>query len=157
VGYAVEGDIRRHLGRYSVGWPPAGGQPPTVADGLAFADTAQGTLDAILNSKGIATPAAAPLSFVNLLRDGCAMYAAAHIIKDLNPQAAGPASTTDQDRLMGWYRDLLADLRKGDVIPSDMTLTASGRLGRSFWTSHPIDDDGVDITEPIFKRNKEQW
>jgi hypothetical protein len=156
LGYADEGDIRRHLGRYAEGWPPAGGKPPTVADGLAFADTASGLLDGILSDKGVVAPATVPASFVLWLRDLAAMYAAAHVIKDLFPQAAGPASTTDQDRLMSWWRQGLADLRAGDVIPGDVLIIAGGTdLARSYWTTNPIDEHGNEH-EPVFTRDQ-KW
>src|SRR5712664_1694258 len=104
MAYAVEGDIRRHLGVYAKGWPPAGGTAPTVADGLAMLDTAQGEIDGIIAGKGITTPVTAPASFLNLLRDYSAMYAASFIAAILFPQAAGPGSTTLQDWLIKQYR-----------------------------------------------------
>ena len=157
MGYAAEGDVRRELGAYSNGWPPPGGRPPTVADGVALADDASGMIDAVLNSKGIITPVGAPASFLSHLANMAGRYAAAHIIRQLFPQSAGPGSTTDQDRLMNIWRDELEDLRKGDMIPSNLPLGAAGALGRSYWTSNPTDDDGNDTTEPIFKVKSEQW
>lgn len=157
AGYADEAAIRRFLGRYSDGWPPAGAKPPTVADGLALGDAASGELDAILNSRGIATPVAAPALFLNRLRDAAAQYAASFIAAQLFPQAAGPASTTLHEWLMRQYRAFLEGLRRGDTIPSDMTATTAGRLGRSYQVSHPTEDDGRDNTEPIFKSKTEQW
>jgi len=149
--YAVEGDIRRHMGRYSDGWPPALGKPPTVADGLAFADTASGTIDAILNDRGVETPVIAPLSFVNFLRDLSAIYAASLIAAALFPQAAGPGSTTLHEFLMKQYRLGLDDLRKGDVIP-DVIGVSGSQLPRSYWTTNPTDEDGNETTIPVFSR-----
>jgi hypothetical protein len=158
VGYAVEGDIRRQLGVYSKGWPRPGAEPPTVADGLALADTAQGTIDAILSGKGVTTPVTAPASFVTSLRDLCAIYAASFISAQLFPQAAGPASTLLNEWLMRQYRAGIEDLRKGDVIPSITTRDATA-LPRSWATSHPDsnsqDFDGTAGNEidPVFRRD----
>ncbi len=152
MAYAAENDIRRQLGRYGDGWPPPGGKPPTVADGLSLADTAQGEIDAILSGRGITTPITTPTSFVNLLRDLCAMYAAAFIVAQLFPQAIGPASTTLNEWLMRQYRAGLDDLRRGDVIP-DTVLHTGTALPRSYWTSHPTDDEGNDNLTPVFGRN----
>jgi hypothetical protein len=155
LSYAQENDVRRQLGRYSDAWPPPGGKPPTAADGLALADTAQGEIDAILAGRGLVTPVTAPASFVNLLRDLCAMYAGAFLVAQLFPQAAGPASTTLNEWLMRQYRAGLEDLRRGDVIPDALASTATA-LPRSYWTSHPFDEDGLPTTEPAFKRTT-QW
>jgi hypothetical protein len=159
VAYAVENDIRRHLGRLEAGWPPPNAKPPTISDGLAFADTAQGEVDAILAGKGLMTPATQPASFVNLLRDLCAMYAAALIAAALFPQAAGPMSTSLQDFLMRQYRQGLADLDKGAVIPVGLTTMSGGALPRSFWTSHKdtvstdLDSGAENDLEPVFRRD----
>ncbi len=92
MGYAVEADVRRNLGQYAPGWPRADGSPPTLADGIAFADHASGEIDAILSSHGLVTPVAAPASFVAKLTDLAALYAASLVAAGLFPQAAGPAS-----------------------------------------------------------------
>lgn len=153
MGYADEAAIRRFLGRYEAGWPPAGGKPPTVADGIALADAASGELDAILAGQGIATPVAAPATFVTRLRDAAAQYAASFIVADLFPQAAGPGSTTLHVWLMDQYRDFRDGVRRGDTIPNDMTASGAGGLGRSYWTTHPTDEDGNDTTTPHFSRD----
>ena len=155
MGYAVEGDIRRHLGKYAEGWPPAGGKPPTVADGVAFADTAAGQIDAILSDKGIEVPIDAPASFVQWLNDLTAMYAASLITAALFPQAAGPGSTTHHEFLMRQYRLGLDDLRKGDVIPAELVIVGA-EMARSYWTTNPYDDDGIETTIPAFTRGM-QW
>ncbi len=156
MGYADEIAIRRFLGRYGEGWPPQGGKPPTVADGVAFADAASGEMDAILAGKGIAAPVAAPASFVTRLRDAAAQYAASFVVADLFPQAAGPGSTTLNDWLMRQYRAFLDGIRQGDTIPNDMTAVGSGGLATSYWQKHPTDDDGNDTTKPTFTRTM-QW
>lgn len=162
MGYAVEGDIRRHLGRYSPGWPPAGGNPPTLADGIEFADQASGQLDAILSGRGITVPVAAPPSFVEHMRDLAAIYAAALISAALFPQAQGPSSTTHHEFLLGIWKDGLAALREGDGIPDDVA-RAGTSLPTSVWTTHAGSkgkdlDDGADgnTTDPVFRRDT-QW
>lgn len=158
MGYAVEGDIRRHLGKYSGFWPPAGAVPPTVADGLAFADRASGELDGILRGRGIAVPVAAPASFVANLRDLAALYAASLISAGLFPQAAGPSSTTHHEFLMGLYREGLKRIEDGSGIPDDIVGSGSS-LPSSLATKHP-DTVSADLargttntTDPVFTRD----
>jgi hypothetical protein len=156
MGYAVEADIRRHLGKYSDAWPPASGKPPTVADGIKFADNASGELDGILAAHGLTTPVAAPASFVERLRDLAAVYAASLVVAAIFPQASGPASTTHHEFLMGIYRDGRDALRRGEGLPPATTGKA---IGRSFWTTHPDyfaeDHEGTagNQTDPVFRRD----
>ncbi len=150
--YAVENDIRRHLGAYAEGWPRAGGKPPTVEDGLAYLATAQGKIDSVLSHRGLTVPVTAPVWFLNSLRDLCGMYAAALIAGVLFPQAAGPASTSLNKWLMDLFNAGLKDLEEG-TIPIDIAASGGGALARSLWTSHPTDDDGNDNLTPTFGRN----
>jgi hypothetical protein len=149
---ADEGDIRKHLGRYAEGWPPAAGKPPTVADGVAFAAAATGQIEAILSDRGVVTPVTVPPQFVQWLDDLAAMYAASLVAAALFPQAAGPGSTTHHEFLMRQYRQGLEDLRKGDVLPGGLILLGT-ELARSFWTTHPYDDNGNETTVPAFTRD----
>lgn len=161
MGYAVEGDIRRHLGKYSGFWPPASGVP-SVADGIKYADAASGEIDGALGARGVTVPVAAPASFVDRLRDLAAVYAASLVSAALFPQAAGPASTTHHEFLMGIYRDGLKSLRD-DALPDGLAIsTTSGGMGRSFATTHPEyfaeDHEGEagNQTDPVFRRDT-QW
>ena len=151
MGYAVEADVRRNLGQYAPGWPRADGSPPTLADGTAFADHASGEIDAILSSHGLVTPVAAPASFVAKLTDLAALYAASLVAAGLFPQAAGPASTTLHMFLMSLYDKGIAGLRAGEGLPLAATKDPQA-MPRSFWTTHPFDEDGNPTSAPIMTR-----
>lgn len=155
MGYAVEADVRRHLGQYSDSWTAA--SVPSISDGLEFADQASGQLDGILSGRGIAVPVTTPTSFVEHLRDLAAIYAASLVSAALFPQAAGPASTTHHEFLLGIWKDGLAGLRDGEGIPDSVTMSG-GSLPTSFWTEHSgSDSEDLDVgegdTDPKFRRD----
>ncbi len=155
MGYAVEADVRRNLGQFGPGWPRSDGSPPTIADGIAFADHACGEIDAILSGHGLVTPVTAPASFVAKLTDLAALYAASLVAAGLFPQAAGPASTTLHTFLMSLYHKGLAGLRAGEGLPLAATKEPAA-MPRSFWTSNPFDEEGNPTSEPIITR-KTVW
>lgn len=163
MGYAVEGDIRRHLGpTFSDNWPPPSGKPPTIADGIAFADAASGQIDAILSARGADIPVAAPTSFVQHLRDMAAKYAAALVVGALVPSLANAREDDVRDHadfLMRSWLDDIGALRT-DGVPDAAVLTSAGGMGRSLWTSHAGSkgedlDDGTEhnTTDPWFRRD----
>src|SRR6266511_5279340 len=129
MGYAVEADIRRHLGpTFSDNWPPAAGKPPTVADGIAFADNASGQIDGILSGRGLTVPVAAPASFVQHLRDMAAKYAAALISAALVPSLANAAESDSRahpEFLMRSWLDDLAALQSANALPDTAVMAGS--------------------------------
>jgi hypothetical protein len=149
--YADEASIRAHLGQYGVGWPRADGSAPTVNDGLAHAERASGEIDRALSARGLTTPVTGPDSFLKELRGLAATYAAAMVAAGLFPQSQGPSSTTFHSFLMGIYQNGLNALRTGNDLPLAAAQDTIS-LARSFWTSHPVDDDGVATDVPVFKR-----
>jgi hypothetical protein len=112
-----------------------------------------GIIDGVLSARGLVTPvtaATAPDSFLQSLRGLTAVGAAARTVAGLFPQAAGPSSTTFADWLQARFDDGLKMLRAGEGIPPSIGRIAA--LARSYWTSHPFDDDGVTTTKPTFTR-----
>lgn len=147
--------MRKFLGKYSDAWPPAGGKPPTLADGLEFADSASGRIDAILAKRGVTVPVTAPASFVETLRDLAAMYAGSFIASALFPQAVGPASTTLHEWLMQQFNAGIRELRDGELPAGIALATTAGP--RSLWTTTPTDPDTDEVWEPVFGRRKVLW
>lgn len=162
MGYVVEGDIRARLGSfYSDAWPPAGGKPPTVADGLALADQASGQIDAILSGRGLVVPITIPATFLKELAGLAALYAAAVLASELTqimPNAAETGGRDHPEFLMRAWLDGISALRT-DPLPDAATQTTPGGMGRSFWTSNPdyfaTDHLGTagNQTDPVIRRD----
>ena len=151
MSYASPPDLTRHLGRFSAGFTAT--SVPSTTDAQVFLDDIAGEIDAILSSRGIATPvtlASAPQSFIDFLKVTNAIGAATICAAALFPHPQGPTGTTYESWLDEQYEQRLAGLRSGEAIPDVVVPgAAGGSLARSFWTTHPIDDAGNEH-EPVF-------
>lgn len=151
--YAAEADLRRYLGRLDVQLTAT--SKPSTADALLTMAAVSGEIDAVLSGRGAVVPVAAPAWFVETLRDLNAIGTAARVGGALNPNEEGPASTGYSAELQALYDAGLKALRE-DALPQGVALTSSGGKGRSYWTSHPTDEDGNDEQVPTFGRRM-QW
>jgi hypothetical protein len=152
ASYADLADVQQAMAKMSVALTDT--SVPSKSDVTStILPEISGIIDAVLSARGLTTPvtsAAAPDAFLQSLRGLTAMGAAARTVAGLFPQAAGPASTTFADWLQARFKEGLDMLRAGEGIPPTVGRVAA--LARSYWTSHPVDDDGNLTTDPTFTR-----
>lgn len=153
MAYASVSDVTARLGRFDA---PGGSTQPSETEVEAMLDEMSGELDAILATRGVATPVTTPTSFVDWLGSVVAAGVTAQALairfpNDLGSEGAGWAVAYWTDR---WDKGV-AGLKDGSMVPPELADSASRILPSSYLSDNPdAEVDIGDIAEPHFKNGK---
>lgn len=154
MAYCTASDIQELIAKFSL---TASSTPNTtqVAD---IIDQIAGEIDSVLSAQGVTVPATTPSEFTKMLEALNAYGAAAGVLKSMFPDSTGAGETPAYQFWETRYRNGLAALKDGSMIPNAVVGTSTGYLAPStYFLNNPDTEDDIDLGtagEPFFTRSK---
>ena len=141
MAYASVSDVTARLGRFDA---PGASTQPSETEVETMLHEVSGAVDAILASRGVATPVTAPTSFVDWLGGVVAAGVTAQALairfpNDLGSEGAGWAVAYWTDK----YDKAVAGLKDGSMVPPELTDSSSRMVTSTYLTDNP--DTEVDL------------
>ncbi len=117
MAYCTSSDLAVHTPKRTYG----ASTTPTSTQVSTYCDMVSAEIDAVLEAKGYTVPVTSPTNFVNLLKYIASYGAAALAEHAMFPETSEMGQTPSWKMLQAIYKDWLAKLADGTIIPASLS------------------------------------
>lgn len=155
ASYAGLSDVQGLIAKFTL---DANSKPTATQAGVVI-DGISAEIDSVLAGAGYTVPVTTPSHFVAWLKLLNQFGAASAIIRSIFADKTGGSDTGGEGGIEAYYaaryKDGLASLRNGSIIPPGLTSNAGYVAPSTYFTRNPDEDEDLGvIAEPFFKRSK---
>jgi hypothetical protein len=148
--YGVICDVEGLMAQFTI----SGTTKPDDTKAGVILDDVSDEIDVVLAAYGLTVPVTAPAYFLAWLGLLNAYGATAAILKSMFPGSTGPGENPAWAFWEKRYREGLAGLKDGSLIPGEAVPAAAFPDPSTYLTRNPDQDEDLgDIAEPRFKRS----